>query len=188
MFPFRTARGVFVWGTTASRLGRLLLSVRAQASVPETLPVTRNEVLVSETFSSAEGGELFLEEYAFRAVKHAELSATLLAVANAVFGEQDSFFRERLLNGTALLADESFSQLLEISTEVAEAFPVDAATKRSHGRVDTIECLPAETVLTAEVSESAELEPLRPYAVQLGARQRVGHGICRMTMFGEVTQ
>ena len=60
LFPFRTARGVFVWGTTASRLGRLLLSVRAQASVPETLPVTRNEVLVSETFSSAEGGSCSL--------------------------------------------------------------------------------------------------------------------------------
>ena len=198
LFPVRSLAGVFAWTTSRDVLARFRRDARmVGVGVDWDLPPDggATEALVSGNRLIG-GGKVVLEEFAFDPVQSEVAGQIGRWLANHALPatEEYRYWRDALPGRFAILPNDFFRDLAQLSTEVVTRVRLNEKTKTvERGALWTEESLPVDTLLYAPVmatstraQNGARLEGRQVLAkvaglglarVQLGGDETVGRGM-----------
>lgn len=210
LFPVRSLIGVFAWTTSRNALARFrrdLEAARLAASVSWNLDELPDEgaAWTADDKSLVAGDSIVLEDFAFPARPHPEVSKIAGWLAANVFPPTDEYkyFREKALTNLVILPEDAFRDFTQFATEVVTRIRIDPETKTvAQGALWTEEHLPSDTVLYAPLHATAPRTDEGPESLQsardvlafvralnldrlqLGGDEMVGRGIVRVRFGG----
>jgi len=163
LFPVKSMKGVFVWLTCKQVLNKFA-SDMGIAKTPiagldaiKALDVPDGKALASST-SPLVNKAVVLEEYAFEAELHEDVTTFANALSELVFGDTDlAYWKSLLQKNLVVLSDNDFRDFTLMSTEVITRTKIDNETGTvEDGALFTEEYLPTDSVLYSLVFASDE--------------------------------
>ena len=163
LFPVKSMKGVFVWLTCKQVLNKFA-SDMGIAQIPiagldaiKTLDVEDGKAFTSST-SPLVNKAVVLEEYAFEAEPHKDVTTFANALSELVFGDTDlAYWKSLLQKNLVVLSDNDFRDFTLMSTEVITRTKIDNETGTvEDGALFTEEYLPTDSVLYSLVFASDE--------------------------------
>lgn len=206
LFPVKSMRGVFVWATCTSVLGRFakeLGIVQNKALADVMKEWSGKKLKTGECLANAEvvglNNNVVLEEYAFKIQGNANPLAE--ALANAIYADTPelAYWKKQLQTNLVVLHDDDFCDFAQQSTEVVTRIKIDNETGTvDDGALFTEEYLPSDAVLYSLVSTADEFKKRDDklsseqamqkfeellgktnYIFQLGGNSTLGKGVLR---------
>lgn len=196
LLPFRSQVGQFRWVTCHYVLKRLARDAeRLGIGGFKDMGHTRWQVDDEKAWVADQNGDIFLEEFSFKAFKDEELAdvAAKLAELSTAPG-----FGKDLARQIMVTSDGMFADLVRLALPVNPHISLDSATKtNTTGALWYEETLPPETLLYACVESVPAIKPVklddtevmvealeklfaeRPY-LRIGGNETTGMGWCRV--------
>jgi CRISPR-associated protein Cmr4 len=207
-FPVKSVKGVFAYISCPMILKRLendlgicknTGAIKTNFKIPKYFDLKNGKCIVSSNSDLLINNEnVILEEYSFKLDKEVKCSNELFANIDSILNTPE------IENKLAIVADDDFTDFVNLSTEVITRTRIDVFTGTvQNGMLFTEEYLPAETVmyslfLTTSVFKNDEelnfktendikgyFENGIPNIIQIGGNATIGKGIVEIKMWME---
>lgn len=169
LFPVKSMKGVFAWVTCFKALKQFSQDLQLSNDNLKIEGINGDFLKADETYVFSTNTSLkieeqiVLEEYAFKVSN--ELNGVLKIdnknvpewLAQKLFGDDGSYWNEKIKNDIVVLPDNDFKDFVNLSTEVITRTKIDNETGTvEQGALFTEEYLPAESVMYSLVLSSDE--------------------------------
>lgn len=204
LFPVKSMKGVFAWVTCLRALKQFQSDMQLAKPDFKIKDLDGGHLNDSETYLFAtdsnvrEGNKVLLEEYTFDVSN--ELNGAVQIdganfpdwLAKHLFGENSSYWSEKIKKDIVVLPDNDFKDFVNLSTEVITRTKIDNNTGTvAQGQLFNEEYLPTESVLYSLVLTADEFKKdgmkekevsdffknNLPSTIQIGANATLGKGI-----------
>lgn len=186
LFPVKSMKGIFAWVTCLKVLKQFNQDLRLTDQSLKIDGLNDGFLEIDKTYvfspntSLKIGDCLILEEYAFEVSN--ELNGVLTIgdksvpewLAQKFFGDDGSYWSEKLKRDIVVLPDDDFKDFVNLSTEVINRTKIDNNTGTvEKGALFTEEYLPAESVMYSLVLSSDEFTKVTKNRTQLKAKEAI---------------
>lgn len=211
LFPIKSMKGIFAWATCLRALKQFLNDMQLANADFKIHGLMDSALSEKETYlfnpdsNLRDGNNVLLEEYTFPIAN--ELNGVVQVehknkktnfpdwLADHVYGEDSTFWSEKIKKDIVVLADDEFKDFVHFSTEVITRTKIDNTTGTvAQGALFNEEYLPTESIMYSLVLTAPEFrqnEPMTEPEVrkffsdtineiktfQIGANATLGKGI-----------